>query len=416
MRRAAIGLSALLYGCSVAPLAEIYDGGLKLERDGGVRDGGVRDGGPAVEDRDGGPRDAGPRDAGRDAGPPPSAFPYVPSNFVPAAASMDGWLAVGPDSECVLDTTDGRISGGCTVEGGQTSIVSIDDEHSVLLFEIGRMDVEGSLVIVGPHPALFAVYGNARISGAVFAGATGTEAGPGADAPACGTGGNGGDLVVFASGGGGGGFATEGARGGHASGMLGGGGGETNGNTEIVPLRGGCRGGFGGGDPPVRPGGGGGAVQISAAGVLSIRGVIAVPGGGGLGGGPMGLFAGAGGGSGGAILLEATELTLFGSAALFATGGAGGGGNEDSNNVAEPGQDGVNGSVDIGAARGGDGRSGGGKGGDGAFGEKVATAGEDAAQVGGGGGGGNGRIRLRADACQVSDAIVVQPLPLLDCP
>jgi hypothetical protein len=129
------------------------------------------------------------------------------------------------------------------------------------------------------------------------------------------------------AGGGGASSGTGGAGGADGSGNAGGVASTARANASLVPLYGGCPGGYSG-DCGGRAGGGGGggAVQISAAGVLSVSGTISAQGGAGGSGTNSGCgqsSGGAGGGSGGAVLLEGQSV----SAALgntVVTGGAGG--------------------------------------------------------------------------------------------
>jgi hypothetical protein len=116
-----------------------------------------------------------------------------------------------------------------------------------------------------------------------------------------------------APGGGGGGYGGAGGAG--ANGELpGGAGGSTYGGNLATLLQGGS----GGGAAPLANGGGGGggAIELGAAGSITVSGSIFANGGDG-----SGIFGGAGGGSGGGILLHANSVLLTGS--LLANGGAG---------------------------------------------------------------------------------------------
>jgi hypothetical protein len=114
---------------------------------------------------------------------------------------------------------------------------------------------------------------------------------------------------------GGGGYGGAGGAG--ANGELpGGAGGSTYGGNLATLLQGGS----GGGAAPNSNGGGGGggAIELGAAGSITISGSISANGGDWSGSGALG---GAGGGSGGGILLDANSVLLTGS--LLANGGAG---------------------------------------------------------------------------------------------
>lgn len=133
------------------------------------------------------------------------------------------------------------------------------------------------------------------------------------------------------SAGGGGAFATNGGKGGDVTNNseVGGAGGIANGNAQLVPLRGGCRGGGtndSSGPYPGLEGGGGGAIQLVSRTRILVDGIIDVSGGG--GGGDRydqtnGIVLG-GGGAGGAILLEAPAVELGANSQLLAHGGDGG--------------------------------------------------------------------------------------------
>jgi hypothetical protein len=109
-------------------------------------------------------------------------------------------------------------------------------------------------------------------------------------------------------------------------------------DTDLSPLRAGCAGGKGSGvDAHWYGGAGGGAVQIVAAGKITVgpTGIISAGGGGGRN--ISSIEGGSGGGSGGSILLEAPDLVIHLSAALRAHGGSGGGRNCGTQLLAEDG-------------------------------------------------------------------------------
>jgi hypothetical protein len=136
---------------------------------------------------------------------------------------------------------------------------------------------------------------------------------------------------------------------------------------------------------------GGGALQLVAAGTVTLKAgsYLNAGGAGGEGGGGSGPGTG-GGGSGGSILLEAANLSIAGT--LAANGGGGGGG--DSNNY---GTDGTPNATPA-AGQPGGGTNVGSTGGNGSA--AVTLTGQpgttDAGTYAGGGGGGAGRIRLNS--------------------
>jgi hypothetical protein len=227
----------------------------------------------------------------------------------------------------------------------------------------------------------------------------GTELG---DGPGGGQPGLVGDPSWHDSGGGGGSYATRGGTGGEAMAALGGEGGPTYGNEDIVPLQGGSGGGGGAPRYTELPGGnGGGAVQLVAAGAITIRstGVIDASGAGGWSGSEV---SGSGGGSGGAILVEAPRVVVEAGGGLGANGGAGAGGHNEIR--------GENGSA-AGAPALGSGEGAAGRGGDGSDQDGVAGDGGDS-QNAGGGGGGAGWIRIN-DATGTTELPGARILPRL---
>lgn len=390
----------VLTGCNVGPLTDVFDAGAA------ARDAGA-------DRRDTGPRDGGsgsPVDAGRDAGAPPprdggvrdgGAFPFS-SNFDPRPEGVVGSFVVHAGAVCRFDSTQRRFGQqGCDFVGPNPELVSTPAGGAIVLVSSGAMQIDGELVVEGDHPVLFAIYGDARVAGTIFAGAIGVEDGPGANPAACGEGEPGESAQAGA---GGGGFGSDGASGGTSGARRGGDGGDDNGNDALVPLRGGCRGGR------VRDraegGGGGGGVQISALGCLEVHGRILAPGGGGAAQTPGG---GAGGGSGGGILLEAADIALEPGARIVANGGGGGGASISGGS--ESGEDGLD---DDQPAAGGP-SVGAGSGGDGAALGSFAQDGEASVVGGGGGGGGAGRIRINGLRCSGLRDAVISPDPDDDC-
>jgi hypothetical protein len=196
-------------------------------------------------------------------------------------------------------------------------------------------------------------------------------------------------------GGGGGGYCGTGGAGGNADDSTGLGG-VSNGNSSVVPLRGGSSGatqGHGQG------GGGGGAIQLVAGQSIQLTDLGSMH----VGGGGGERWAG-GGGAGGAILLEAETVTMAG--ILAANGGGGAGGGTDAwhgeaaqgNSIAAAG--GV-GDEDDGCCAGGSGSAG------------STTTGSDGESGGGesGGGGGAGWIRINTTSGAADITGTLSPEP-----
>jgi len=272
------------------------------------------------------------------------------------------------------------------------------------------IDAGATVTVVGSHPVIFVVHGDAAINGIIDAsaqvdGAGQRTAGPGGnDASQCMTaiGKDGIDALVTggAGGAGGGGYGANGGNGGNGAGGAHGEHGRAVSDGMISPLRGGCHGGTGGkeflgvGGHGGQPGDGGGAIEITALGQITINGTIRAGGsGGGVGGAGLALVSagGGGGGSGGAIVLDGATSTVTAGGKLCANGGGGG----------EGGQTGMTSSPGLAAtctttpaaggatqADGGDGGAGG-TSGDGANGKDGNNG-----AAGGGGGGSVGRIRV----------------------
>jgi hypothetical protein len=217
-------------------------------------------------------------------------------------------------------------------------------------------------------------------------GTTGEAAGCGKGARGTDT--SGGDYPTHARGGGGGGAREPGAIG--AGGTPGG---VACGPTSLEPLAGGSGGGRGGATAGGAGGGGGGALQISAAGAITIEasGVIDAGGAGGQTGQGT-LDGGGGGGAGGAVLLEAERVTVAG--VIATNGGAGGGHAPNLGN----GEDGRRSAM---PALGPTGSWGGGDGGTGTIAPKPGRAPDH----GGGGGGAAGRIRILGVARDLTGVI-----------
>ncbi len=339
-----------------------------------------------------------------------ATFPYVPSNFV--EAQVPALPAVATELNCgetVIDTSTlpPTVTNWCvagTPEFG-SALISQPGEQPLMLLSFRSLHVgpASTLRFKGTRAAALAVTGAVTIDGVVV-----TEAGP--RTCAAGSGGSGDSTLAGNGGAGGAGFGTAGGNGakGSLGAVNGGSGGAVNGEARLVPLRGGCSGGAGGGNT-LRVGAGGGALQISAAGTLTLANTIAAPGRGGAGGPGAALvvIGGNGAGSGGALLLEASNVVLTAAARLTANGGSGG---EAGDGTGNTGSSGVSGSADSATpAVGGSGSSLGGAGGDGAAGAVPAGAGGSDS---GGGGGGLGRVRLNSVlGCSINGSAVMSPTP-----
>jgi len=433
------------------PKSDVDAGGA----DASDQDAGAEDAGDAGGVTDAG--DAGAPDAMIDAGPiDPCALPNVtcfndaPSNFDPsilgAALASNGALNV-MCADAVFDSTTLSYAGSCDRDLEAVEITQADGVRAVVI-PVTAMTIEstGALRLVGDRPVIFAVFGDVTINGTLDASADKNVPGAGGNV-SC-TVGNGARGVSQAamndgsSGGGGGAFGSVGGSGGRAD--VGGripspiasslgpsvAGGAVEGDGTLVPLRGGCAGGAGGQKATnglVFGGAGGGAVQVSAAGQMSVGGVITAGG----GGGEKALLledGGGAGGSGGAIRLEAQTLVVASNAWISANGGGGGGGFDYDAVDANPGAGANAPPSNAAGGVGGPGDNLGGRGGNGAGATVAAQAGGNATlgnqfngaygAGGGGGGGGVGRIRLR-DNTRASSACVVpgnfSPMPVVAC-
>lgn len=323
-------------------------------------DGGAGDGGSPTNPSDAGspvnPGDAGtPVTSGADAGV--TAFPYAPFHLAPQLEPVVGPAVDLACPHAALDTENPSGDSWCSGPAPSRHVVTSGMQGQVLVVTMRELSIAAgtTLQITGSLPVIIAVYGDARIDGAIRASARGSIPGPGSPGTACGPSAGGNADPASSSGGGGGGAAVDGANGGTvmAQGptiMFPPGGRQladiarvatTGDPVGAPPLRGGCPGGIGGGGSS--GGGGGGAFQLSAAGTVAISGTISVSGGGGVGGvaqvdgNPAG--GGGGGGAAGSLWLEASTLQLQTSATLKAVGGAGGGGGTDAS-TGIAGQDG----------------------------------------------------------------------------
>jgi len=366
-----------------------------------------------------------------------SGFPYVPSNFDPGEVAGDGGVAGRVSLSCAawFDSTDGGLS-WCSGQPLPTvRVVNQAGGPDAVVLAMRRLDVSGSLALVGSRPVILAVYGDVTVAGTISArSGTGVAAGAGSNPAGLCNAGDGlaaGGSAGTGSGGGGGGYGLPGGGGGALTGtggVPGGTAGGATGNAEIVPLRGGCSGGEGGrpndiGATGGHGGVGGGAVQISAAGLLQFTGsgTVTASGAGGQGGledrtgdGSGGGNGGGGGGSGGAVLLEGQDVLIPSTTRLTASGGGGGESGSWSiiGTIGDPGGDGPTTTGNGGTAGGGaticsDGAAGGSAAGGAGTGVSTPYISGDCGA--GGGGGSVGRIRVNGSRnCQV-DAGVMSP-------
>ena len=370
-------------------------------------------------------------------GTSPDAAPCVPwdaLNLSPTVTPCDTALGVPVDLSLAagayaIDTDSGQISGDVSAQLPGVLILQSSGSEMLRVVNLGQFSIANgaTVVITGRNPLVFVVHADATIAGILDVSArvdgTGTStAGPGADdADAC-TGGFGavGQAAQASTGGGGGagggGFGNTGGNGGDGNGTgLGfyGVHGSATGNMTLVPLRGGCPGGHGGATSSLTAGGragdGGGALEVTARGVIDVRGTLKAAGSG--GGTPGSVNAGGGaGGSGGAILLDGDTVHVEASGTLCANGGGGGEGGQVGGTSA-PGENGTCSATQ--AARGGTGNATGGDGGDGGSGSStLGKTGANGVSSGGGGGGGGsvGRVRVRGRTTRTIDpSAIVSP-------
>lgn len=253
-------------------------------------------------------------------------LPFTPANVDPKALDFANTQpAVFNCGVTTLDSSPATpaLSNGCGVSA-RISLQTQADGSSVAVLTMRDLTIAkgSSLRLIGSRPVVLAVLGDALIEGSIDASADDDKPGAGGD-NACGssTGGRGSGNIFFgAGGGGGGGFGTPGGSGGTGDDARAGTAGAVRGNENLIPLQGGCGGGRGGGCDGYAAGGG--AVQLSASGRVSVRGVIRASGAEGtIGCGFEG--GGSGGGSGGGILIEARAIEAA-PLALEANGGTGG--------------------------------------------------------------------------------------------
>jgi hypothetical protein len=370
---------------------------------------------------------------GDDGGTGQCLFGYDPSNFDPGMIDFTDAPHAQIECDLQIDTTDpdGNLGEGvvsmspwCGPSDKPAFVTQPQDAGPELVIMVVSSLVltQGhKLRVIGNRPLIVAAAGDITIHGTVSTRALGTSPGAGGHVSCSGGTGDNGSVATSTStgggGGGGGAFGEIGGDGGDGYALLnpplGGDGGDPESDETVMPLRGGCRGGHGGRGVGSAGGGfdavgglagaGGGAVQLSAAGKLTLSGtaVVSASGGGGLKGVDP-RDGGGGGGSGGALVLEGGVFDSATGAWATANGGGGAAGNADNAANGNPGTDGF-GASGV-RAPGGNGVGTGGNGGLGGAQSGKATNGANgtAALVvgggaGGGGGGGVGRIRLRGE-------------------
>lgn len=344
----------------------------------------------------------------------------------PADVALTSGGAYEADFTGIIEPTVVTISDGLD-EVGVGAQVHTFMSTEMIVVEVGRFEIAAgsSFRMIGDRPIVLLSHTDIVIDGLLDVGGgcrdtspNQTCAGPGGGVgptqnnqlpTGCSPGQNG-DGALGATpehGGGGGGFGTAGASGG---GNTAGAGGPACPDVDLEPLIGGSSGGAGGaGANGGDGGGGGGAIQLSAAGSVTLMRSTTSPSGINAGGGGGGESeandAGGGGGSGGGILVMASSISIGADVVLAANGGGGGGGGVSGT---ENGQDGQ---LSDAPAQGGDG---GRVGGAGAAGTSVAMVGAGAGNNDncGGGGGGVGVIQLRAPRpASVENAGVISPEP-----
>ncbi len=337
-----------------------------------------------------------------------SALPFQPSNIASADINAQRAAAAAESisSDCVVKTDKTAPIQDCFAS--PIAVVAQADGTTVNLIVVASLQVAASATVrvTGAVPLIVVSLGDVTLAGAFDGHSASLNVGPGgavgAQSNSAGSGPSGGTAAVAT--------AAVGGSGGTFCGIGGLGGGQTLAGTsagaaDLRPLKGGSSGGGG----SVGSGAGGGAIQISAAGTLTIAssGAISVGGQGGPIGGIAANQNAGGGGSGGGILLEATDVALAGT--LAANGGGGGGdysgtGGADATANATPAAGGAAGSSD-------------GAGGTGAA--AAASAGSAGTVPGGlnagGGGGGAGWIRVNTASGAAVLGATVSPAAATAC-
>jgi len=234
-----------------------------------------------------------------------ATFAFQPSN-----------IRIADIAQAATNAKDETLAGACVVETDTTSpqascfaspveAVTQPDGSTVNLIVVKSLVLasNGSIRVTGKVPLVVVSLSDVTISGILDASSKNLNVGPGGAGPAAS------NAAGLPTGGGAAGSASAaiGGSGGSYCGVGGLGGGQTAGGTAygsatIRPLVGGSAGGGG----AVGSGAGGGAIQITAAGMLTVNAASSITVGG--EGGPIGGLSSnqnaGGGGSGGSILLE----------------------------------------------------------------------------------------------------------------
>jgi hypothetical protein len=272
-----------------------------------------------------GSTDARSSEAGDDAtiSEPPA---FLPSHVTPGSIPPLGPALSGVST---IDTSDLSISIAATKTSPPWLVAA---SPSVAILAVSSWKIDKNVSIRGTRALVVVVAHDVTIDGNVDAAAELDKPGPGGALPASGPGTGGVPTSTSAEkgGGGGAGYATAGAKGEAGGAQAGGQPGPVYG---IRPgdFLGGSGGADGAGTCPNgdgHGGAGGGALQISAGGIIAVRGPASVNAGGGGGRGGCIGTSGGGGGSGGMIFFEALGgISVVGT--LAANGGGGGGGGGD---------------------------------------------------------------------------------------
>ncbi len=326
---AALGL-LLLAGCSaiLGLDGEYVTADVGADATPGV-DSGPRADVPAAEDA---PHDGSPDVPGQDSAPAPLAF--QPSNLTADSIMAQAAMAVDEDVEgtgCQIQTVASNL-GGCLMSpivtttepfgAGQTQTIALVVVRSLKLGASSSMMIEGNLPLVIVSLGDVTLNSNAAIqanssSALAYVGPGGAPEQGNGNAKGNGPGGGPAGNTMTPIGAGGGSFCGQGGPGGGTTVQT-----PAYGSADVRPLQGGSSGGGATGDPG-GSGAGGGAIQIVAAGSITVNtgAYITVS-----GQGAQSCIGGAcsGGGSGGAILLEGASVTIAG--ILAANGGGGGSG------------------------------------------------------------------------------------------
>jgi hypothetical protein len=349
-------------------------------------------------------------------------FTFSPSNVSLATIYEQASKAkietlTSSESPCLITTaeTTGGASASCfkspikavtTTQGGTAYT------YDLIVVQSLTLQAGASILAGGTTPLVIVSLSDVTFMGGSYLLANSTTAGVGTVGPGgappggvdfsngVGPGGGPAAAASHSPGPGGGGFCGAGGPGGSAAT-----GGATYGSEDNRPLLGGSA----GGDNGNAGGAGGGAIQIVAAGTLSLgSGYISASGAG------AGGLCGQSGGSGGAVLLEAPTVTIAAAGALTANGGAGSGYGPGciGSQVAADGSTNTNVAASPSSAGGGYGSGGAGGAGGAIAGLGGGSSGGTSA---GGGGGGVGRIRINAVTATIAGSAVISPSMAVVC-